>query len=191
MRATLKTLGLGLALVLGLLPACSSISEWSSSFGGAASSDAPDIGSSLGQRAPSFELAQLGKDGNLTSMDLRGRVVLITFWASWCGPCRVELPALNEAWPLYRGKDVAFVGVSVDEDPADARAFLEQVPLSFTTLIDADGEQAAGPWNITSLPTTLVLDRSGVVRARHLGYTPRQLRKSLDLVDDLLEETTP
>ena len=184
-------LGFGLALALGLLPACSLFSEISSRLEGVGSSDAPEIGSSIGQRAPSFELAQLEKDGTLSSKDLRGQVVLITFWASWCGPCRVELPALNEAWPLYRGKDVAFVGVSVDEDPVDARDFLEQVPVSFTTLIDADGAQAAGPWQVASLPTTLILDRSGVVRARHLGYTPRQLRQSLDLVDDLLEERTP
>jgi len=104
------------------------------------------------------------------------------------------MPALDKAWPSYKGKDVAFIGVSVDDNPEAAERFLEAIPVGFPSLIDTRGDVSGDSWRVSSLPTTVVLDRRGVVRARHLGYTPRQLQQSLNLIDDLLEvpeEPTP
>lgn len=147
----------------------------------------PTVGTKQGDTAPDFSLPFIGKAGRLSLAEQRGKVVLISFWASWCGPCRIEMPALDKAWPSYKGKDVAFIGVSVDDSPAAAERFLEEIPMGFPSLIDTSGNVSGDTWRVSSLPTTVVLDRRGVVRARHLGYTPRQLQQSLNLIDDLLE----
>ena len=172
------------ALTLAVLVSggCSSAGPSDSSREGS-----PATGTKLGQIAPDFSLPLLGKPGRLNLAEQRGKVVLISFWASWCGPCRIEMPALDKAWPSYKGKDVAFIGVSVDDNPEAAERFLEAIPLGFPSLIDTSGDVSGGAWRVSSLPTTVVLDRRGVVRARHLGYTPRQLQQSLNLIDDLLE----
>jgi peroxiredoxin len=148
-------------------------------------------GTRKGNVAPDFALPFMGKPGRLKLSDQRGKVVLLAFWASWCGPCRIEMPALDKAWLQYKGKDVVFLGISVDEDPLSAERFLDEVPVGFPSLIDTSGHVSGGEWRVSSLPTTVVLDRSGVVRSRHLGYTPKQLQQSLNLIDDLLEEPAP
>lgn len=158
------------------------------------SNDGATTGIRPGETAPDFSLPFIDKAGRMHLADLRGKVVLISFWASWCGPCRIEMPALDKAWPAYKGKDVAFIGVSVDENPSAAARFLEDIPVGFPSVIDTTGDVSGRDWRVSSLPTTVVLDRRGVVRARHLGYTPRQLQQSLNLIDDLLEvleEPTP
>lgn len=181
-----------------LLSTAFALLVWSGCSGGSPShsptADSPSTGTKQGQIAPDFSLPLIGKAGRLSLADQRGKVVLISFWASWCGPCRVEMPALDKAWPSYKGKDVAFIGVSVDDNPEAAERFLEAIPVGFPSLIDTRGDVSGDSWRVSSLPTTVVLDRRGVVRARHLGYTPRQLQQSLNLIDDLLEvpeEPTP
>ena len=173
----LPLLLLGLSLLLG----CS----------GRGASGEGSTGTSKGSVAPPFALPHITSAGRFNLEEQRGKVVLLSFWASWCGPCRVELPALEAAWSQYRNKDVVFVGVSVDDNPLAAEQFLKEVPLSFPNVIDTSGDVAGGAWRVASLPTTIVLDRRGVVRARHLGYTPRQFQQSLNLIDDLLEESAP
>lgn len=169
-----------------------SLTAWvGSGCQGSGADSGPRPGTSIGQLAPDFELPRLGQEGRSSLSEYRGKVVLLSFWASWCGPCRQELPELDKAWTQYKGKDVVFLGISVDERPDDAERFLTEVPFHFPTLIDTSGDTSAGQWRVASLPTTVVLDKSGVVRERHLGYTPRQLQESLNLIDDLLEESAP
>jgi len=175
---------LTLLLVLALLGACPESRD-----SGDPATNGLKTGTRKGDLAPDFTLPFLGKAGRFTLSEQRGKVVLISFWASWCGPCRVEMPALDKAWLQYKGKDVVFLGISVDDDPSAAERFLEAIPLGFPSLIDTSGGVSGRDWRVSSLPTTVVLDRHGVVRARHLGYTPRQLQQSLNLIDDLLEES--
>ena len=155
---------------------------------GGESGSAAKTGTSRGDTAPALSLPNLTRAGRSSLSDHQGKIVLLSFWASWCGPCRIELPALEKAWQQYRNKDVVFLAISVDEDPLAAERFLQEVPLSFPSLIDTQGDVSGGTWRVSSLPTTMVLDRKGVVRSRHLGYTPQQLQQSLNLIDDLLEE---
>ena len=175
-----------LLVALGLLLGCSG-----GESPGASESGDRQSGTSKGSLAPDFALPRIAEPGRLKLSDQRGKVVLVVFWASWCGPCRVEMPALDKAWLQYKGKDVVFLGISVDDDPLSAERFLQEVPIGFPSLIDTSGHVSGGEWRVSSLPTTVVLDRGGVVRSRHLGYTPRQLQQSLNLIDDLLEEPVP
>ncbi|MEE2828930.1 MAG: TlpA disulfide reductase family protein, partial [Myxococcota bacterium] len=148
-------------------------------------------GSRQGEQAPALDLPLLGTEGRLSLADQRGKVVLLSFWASWCGPCRVEIPALDKAWEQYRDKEVLFLGVSLDDHPAEAEAFLRSLPVSYPMVMDAGGVQTTDPWWVASLPTTVIIDKTGVIRGRHLGYTPRLLQEGLNLIDDLLEEPSP
>lgn len=146
------------------------------------------IGVEIGYEAPALELPRLDREDRLALRDLRGKVVLLSFWASWCGPCRVETPALEDAWQRYKTREVVFVGVSVDDARADALAFQRAFPVTFPSAIDLAGERVTEPWEVWSLPTTVLLDRDGVVRRRHVGFTPRQLRDMLAELDELLQE---
>lgn len=116
----------------------------------------------VGATAPDFTLKAL--DGrNLRLSEYRGDVVVLTFWASWCGACRAALEAAN-AFAAAQGKDGAVVlGVSLDGDAARARSVAESLALKYPTLVDA--RQAVGRlYDIDALPLTLVVDRDGIVR---------------------------
>jgi cytochrome c biogenesis protein CcmG, thiol:disulfide interchange protein DsbE len=169
-----------LAVMLLLLASC-----------GGGSGDAPatrPTGIQIGYQAPLFSLPRLDSRDAVTLEGLRGKVVLISFWASWCGPCRVEVPALEEAWQRYKNKDVVILGVSVDDARADATGFLTSFPVTYPMAFDLAGSEVAELWQVFSLPTTVLIDKSGVVRRRHIGFTPRQLREVLAEVDELLQE---
>ncbi len=108
-----------------------------------------------------------------------GRPVLLNMWASWCAPCRQEMPALDEA--SLRRTDVAFVGIAVLDREKDAREFLVEVPLSFPIALDDDGS-VAELLGINGLPVTLIIDASGMVIDEHRGPL------DLDAIEDLLPE---
>ena len=146
------------------------------------------VGVQIGYQSPDFALPRLDGKDELKLSDLQGKVVLVSFWASWCGPCRVEVPALEEAWQRYKSKDVVILGVSVDDTRQDAVGFLASFPVTYPMALDVAGAAVSDPWQVYSLPTTIVIDKAGVVRRRHIGFTPRQLRETLAEVDELLQE---
>lgn len=104
---------------------------------------------------------------------LRGRVVIVDFWASWCAPCREAMPRLQALHDELGPTGVVVIGVSVDESEADARAFLEAEGISFATVHDGE-QRLAEAWQPTKMPTTFVLDRRGAIAAIHAGYTAAQ-----------------
>lgn len=149
----------------------------------------PRVGLNVGELAPDWTLETLGSGAKVRLSDLRGQVVLVTFWASWCGPCKTELPALEAPWLARKEKGFNVVAISVDDRIEDSRAFLATTPVAYTTVWDPGGKVVSDPWQVLNLPMSFLIDRAGAIRQVHIGYTPRQLEGTLRLVDALLSAT--
>jgi peroxiredoxin len=109
--------------------------------------------------APAFELN--GPNGNRYRLsDLRGKSLIVNFWATWCPPCRAEMPSMQRAWEQLRDEDVVVIGINVGEDKAAIEAFTEQVPVDFPLPMDIDSE-VVQRWPVRGLPTTFVVDPEG------------------------------
>jgi cytochrome c biogenesis protein CcmG/thiol:disulfide interchange protein DsbE len=142
--------------------------------------------------------ALAGKTVAIAAPDLGGKVVdisaqaakvrVVDFWATWCDPCRDQLPFLDKLSAELGPRGLAVYGVSFDEDLAAVQTFLQTTPVSFTILWDKGGASLSEPLEITRLPTTLLLDRKGVVRAAHLGFDRAEQKKLEDEVAKLLDE---
>lgn len=117
--------------------------------------------------------------------DLRGKVVVVNFWGTWCGPCRAEQPLLEAAWKRYRGGDVLFIGVNTRGDQeAAARAFLEEFDVTYPSLYDPTSA-VAFEFGVRAMPATFVLDRDGLIAAEVIGAV--RTRAEIDgLVDAVL-----
>ena len=136
--------------------------------------------------APNFTLKSLaGK--NLKLSEMTGNVVLINFWASWCGPCREEMPLLNDLHKKYEPLGFTVLGVNVEEDAKNARGFLKNFPVDFPVLLD-NKNQVSKQYNVIAMPTTVVVDRDGNVRFLHKGYKPGDEDKYRKMVKKLVRE---
>ncbi len=121
-----------------------------------------------GSRAPALGARDLhGQTVRLSA--LRGRVVIVDFWASWCGPCRHELPILERLYERYRSRGLVIVGVSVDRTLDNIHGFLSRTPVSFPVIYDAH-HQIAGRYSPPRMPSSYILDRRGIVRHVHEGF---------------------
>jgi peroxiredoxin len=120
-----------------------------------------------GYVAPDFTLEAL--DGSvITLSELRGRVVLINFWATWCPPCRAEMPAIQQVYEQYHEQGFEVLAVNLQEQDAQMLAFIEARGLTFPVLPDRDG-RVSNTYRITSLPTTFFVGRSGVIQEIIIG----------------------
>jgi thiol-disulfide isomerase/thioredoxin len=110
---------------------------------------------------------------SLDVADLRGRIVIVNSWASWCGPCREETPAFVELSKGVNPADVAIVGLNVTDDDAAARAFVDEFDVPYPSIVDAEGDILATIPGVppSSLPSTVILDREGRIAARVIGAT--------------------
>jgi peroxiredoxin len=118
--------------------------------------------------APDFTLRALAGP-NLKLAEQRGRVVLVNFWATWCGPCREELPQLAKLHDKYRAAGLVLLGVNVDDDPRKAAELVTRLGLRFPVLLDTD-KQVSRRYDMSAMPATVLIDRDGVVRSIHRGY---------------------
>jgi cytochrome c biogenesis protein CcmG/thiol:disulfide interchange protein DsbE len=118
-------------------------------------------------QAPAFTLERLDGEGELSLESLRGRPVVLNFWASWCGPCKDEAPLLEEASKRWAGK-VAFVGIDVKDFRGDARAFLDRYGVTYPNVYDGKGS-TIGRYGVTGYPETYFVDADGRVRYRIAG----------------------
>ena len=136
-----------------------------------------------GAPATDFTLPDL-KGDDVSLSDLRGRAVMISFWATWCGPCRIELPHIVEVYEEYRDQGFDVLAVNVREDPSRVSKYVEEAGLSFTVLLDTRG-QVSKRYFVRGIPTNVFVDREGIVRAVHVGaMSEPQLRDYvLDLMD--------
>jgi len=124
-----------------------------------------------GVPAPGFDLPRVGGEGALSLADLRGQVVLVNFWATWCKPCEDEMPAMERLYRRLGGDDFELVAVSVDTGVEEVEAFRERLGLSFPIVHDPQ-KQAARAYQAFRFPETVLVDRRGVVVARFIG--PRE-----------------
>ncbi len=121
----------------------------------------------VGKVAPSFAFTLF--DGTTVRLeDLRGKVVFLNFWASWCPPCRAEARTLEAAWQKYKDQDVMFLGIDIQDTEEDARAFLREFGVTYPNGRDASGKIAIdyGVWGI---PETFFIDREGRITYKHIG----------------------
>jgi len=118
--------------------------------------------------APDFTLKS--RDGkNVRLSDLRGQVVLLNFWASWCGPCRQEMPILDEIHNKYKSLGFSVLGVNLDAKSKKAINYLKDTPVTFPVLYDPKGD-VSGQYGVQAMPSTVIIDKDGNVRYLHEGY---------------------
>ena len=130
-------------------------------------------------RAADFAL-QTADGDTLRLSDFRGKVVMVDFWASWCGPCRQEAATLNRIYSAYSGAPVEFVGVNVWDTPDAAEVFLVEFGVAYPTGVDADGSIAL-EYGVRGIPEKFFIDADGVVQRKYVGPMPEDvLRAALD-----------
>jgi peroxiredoxin len=118
--------------------------------------------------APDFTLPS--KDsGNLRLSEQRGNIVMVNFWASWCGPCREELPEMEALYQEYADMGFEILAVNVDDEVSKADILLDDIEVSFPVLYDTAGD-VSKLYDVSAMPTTVIIDRDGNKRLLHLGY---------------------
>jgi cytochrome c biogenesis protein CcmG, thiol:disulfide interchange protein DsbE len=131
-----------------------------------------DVTDSLAQGgkpdAPVFELARLPGEGELALDSLRGKAVVLNFWASWCGPCKEETPLLERAWQRWQERDVVFVGVNVKDFRGDALDFMREYGVTYPNVYDGKG-WTVGRYGVTGFPETYFVDANGRIVYRVAG----------------------
>jgi cytochrome c biogenesis protein CcmG/thiol:disulfide interchange protein DsbE len=154
-RAKLVAQGLAIAAVVALL----GLLVWKIAFdrtGGAAA----ELERGESPVAPLFLLERLDRQGMLSLADLRGKGVVLNFWASWCGPCKDEAPLLEEAWREHRDRGLVVVGVDAQDFKGDARKFMKRFGITYPVVYDGKGS-TLGRYGITGFPETYFVDRGG------------------------------
>ncbi len=126
--------------------------------------------STMKHPAPDFTLKSRSGE-NIKLSELRGQVVMINFWASWCGPCRQEMPLLEELYKKYQPLGFTLLGVNVEMDSEAALHWLKDMDVSFPILFDTQNITSE-LYGVSAMPTTLLVDRDGNIRFMHLGYQP-------------------
>jgi thiol-disulfide isomerase/thioredoxin len=141
-----------------------------------------------GAPAPELAIARLEEPAKTFSLaSLRGSVVYVDFWASWCVPCRLSMPALDALYKQNRTRGFAVVGVNKDVSVADARRFLGKVPVTFALASDSQ-DLAARAFDVKAMPSGYLLDRKGTVRSVHRGFTPETAAALEREIESLLKE---
>ena len=139
-----------------------------------------------GQPAPDFALKSSTGE-NLRLSEYRGDVVMINFWATWCGPCRQEMPLLDELYTRYERVGFNLLGVNIDDDSRRAMQMIDDLGVNFPVLFDSRKE-VSKLYEVEAMPVTVLVDREGNVRYVHHGYKPGYEEKYLDQIRSLLRE---
>ena len=145
---------------------------------------APAGAATIDRSAPDFTLPSAAGP-NLRLQEQRGRVVMLNFWATWCGPCKREMPQLNRLYTKYRASGFVLMGVNVDEDPLNAIGVSTKLGVQFPVVFDSN-KNVSKLYDLVTMPSTVLIDRDGRVRYVHRGYVggteelyERQIRELL------------
>ena len=140
----------------------------------------------IGNMAPNFTLkSSAGRNVKLS--EHRGEVIMINFWATWCGPCRQEMPLLNRIHEQYRKAGFTLLGVNIDDRPEVAQSMAKKLGVTFPVLFDA-GKRVSRLYDVNAMPSTVLIDRDGKVRYIHLGYRSGYETRYESQVRELLKQ---
>ncbi len=139
-----------------------------------------------GREAPDFALKSSTGE-NLRLSEYRGDVVMVNFWATWCGPCRQEMPLLEELFSRYERVGFTLLGVNIDDDPRRAMAMAQELGVTFPVVFD-NTKEVSKLYDVNAMPVTVLVDKEGRVRHVHHGYKPGYEEKYLNEVRALLRE---
>lgn len=141
-----------------------------------------------GDTAPSCTLNALADSQRHELQSLRGKVVYVDFWASWCAPCAKSFPFLNDLHKKYAARGLEILAINLDEQPADAQNFLSNHPADFAIATDLLG-QCAENFAVEAMPSSYLIDRKGIVRHVHFGFRPNEAEQLHGLLEQLLAES--
>jgi len=167
----------GQAIALACVAALLGLLVWKVAFdreGGVAA----DLGQGKPVQAPAFTLERLDRDGQLSLAELKGKAVVVNFWASWCIPCRDEAPVLQETYERYRDQGLVVLGVDFNDFRADARRFIRRFGLTFPIVYDGRGA-TGGKWGLRGVPETFFVDRAGKIVGEPI-YGPIDIERNRD-----------
>ncbi|WP_280156118.1 TlpA disulfide reductase family protein [Piscinibacter sp. XHJ-5] len=136
--------------------------------------------------APDFTLRSMSGP-NLRLLEQRGQVVLVNFWATWCGPCRQEMPHLNRLYDKYKSSGFVLLGINVDDDARKAADVASKLGVRFPVLLDTD-KKVSRVYDMSAMPATVLIDRDGKVRHIHRGYRDGYENTYDMQIRDLLKE---
>lgn len=143
-------------------------------------------GDAQGKPAPGFTLdSRAGKPVSLEQY--KGQVVMLNFWASWCGPCKQEMPLLEDIQKKYGKLGFTLIGVNVEPDSKAANAVLEKIPVSFPVVYDTESKVSKA-YDVSGMPASVFIDRKGQVRLLHRGYKPGDENQYMDQIRALIRE---
>ena len=139
-----------------------------------------------GGPAPAFTLTSLnGQQAALSQY--RGQVVMVNFWATWCGPCQQEMPLLDQMYRKYKAAGFTLIGVNVDKEAPAVKDLLTRKPVSFPVLLDP-ANQVSKAYHVDEMPSSVIIDRKGAIRFVHRGYKPGDENEYQDRIRQLIRE---
>lgn len=141
----------------------------------------------IGDPLPKCVLSAIDRTHGFNLDDFKGKVLYVDFWASWCGPCAKSFPFMTQLHHELGDKGLVLIGVNLDENSEDARAFLTQFPANFTIAIDKN-EQCARQFDVKAMPSSYLIDRDGIIRHVHMGFRADEGKELRDMVEKLLIE---
>jgi peroxiredoxin len=136
--------------------------------------------------APAFTLTALsGQQGALSQY--KGQVIMVNFWATWCGPCQQEMPLLDQMYKKYKPAGFTLIGVNVDKESPAVKELLARKPVSFPVLLDP-ANQVSKAYHVDEMPSSVIIDRKGEIRYIHRGYRPGDENEYQDRIRQLIRE---
>lgn len=141
----------------------------------------------IGKEAPDFTLKDMA-DADVTLASFKGKVIVMNFWATWCKPCKKEMPSLNELYNTYKDEGVVVLGISIDRSKKPILKFLKKTTVDFPILLDAQLIVKDELYKVFSLPTTFIIDRSGILEEYYRGEMNWMDPEIITLIKGYLEQ---
>lgn len=169
-RLAVRLIVIGVAMLVVGFALAEYRARGAQSIRGVLVADRPAEAETQASPAPAFSLPTLTGGGSVGLASFPGSIVVLNFWASWCGPCRREAPGLERTWQAFRARSVRFLGVDELDDDTAGLAFLKELGITYPSASDPSGSLVER-YGLFGLPTTYLVDRSGTIRYRFVGYT--------------------